>query len=66
MRIGLPVAKGGLAPWQERRAKEMIQARLAEDLSLTEFAQACELSRSYFSRAFKKSAEMTPYNWLMK
>jgi AraC family transcriptional regulator len=61
-----PTARGGLAPWQERRAKEMMQARLDEDLSLAGLAEACELSRSYFSRAFKQSVGVTPYQWLVQ
>jgi AraC family transcriptional regulator len=66
MRSTVPSARGGLAPWQERRAKELIHARLEEDVSLAELADACELSRSYFSRAFKQSVGVTPYQWLVQ
>ena len=33
--------RGGLAPWQERRAKEMLRANLSGDLGLPELASAC-------------------------
>jgi len=39
-----------LAPWQERRAKEFIDANLARSVSLLEIAETCELSISHFSR----------------
>jgi AraC-like DNA-binding protein len=55
----------GLAPWQLRRAKEMLRADLAENLSLAAVAQACRLSVSHFARAFKVSAGVPPHQWLM-
>lgn len=58
--------KGGLAPWQERRAKEMLAADLAGDTPLSRIAEACGLSVSHFSRAFHKSAGMPPHAWLLQ
>jgi AraC family transcriptional regulator len=55
---------GGLAPWQERRAREMIAAHLTKETSLAEIASACNLSLTYFSKAFKVSTGMTPNAWL--
>ncbi|MBO3760455.1 helix-turn-helix domain-containing protein [Ciceribacter sp. L1K22] len=55
---------GGLAKWQERRAKELIAARLSDKLSVPEVAEACGLSPSHFTRAFRKSTGLTPYQWL--
>lgn len=55
---------GGLAPWQERRAKELMADNLHMDVSLSEIAQACNLSTSHFARAFKVSTGTTPYTWL--
>lgn len=57
---------GGLAPWQERRAKELLTADLAGDLSLGEVARECGLSATHFSRAFKRSTGTTPHGWLQK
>ncbi len=47
--------KGCLAPWQERWAAEFLVAHLDEPFSLVELANVCELSRSYFIKAFKES-----------
>lgn len=60
------LVKGGLAPWQERRAKEMLAANLVGDTSLAEIAEACGLSVSHFSRAFRKSTGLAPHAWLLQ
>jgi AraC-like DNA-binding protein len=57
--------RGGLAPWQERRAKEMLLANIDGDVGLNELAIACELSRSHFARAFKVSTGASPIQWLL-
>ena len=56
-------ATAGLAPWQERRARELLSADLAHDLSLAEIAAACGLSRSHFGKAFKTTTGQTPHAW---
>lgn len=58
--------RGGLAPWQLRRAIEYLQDHLAEDVSLQALADLTQLSQSYFSRAFKTSTGLPPHQWLMK
>ena len=55
----------GLAPWQERRVKEIIEANLDGDISLTELARECGLSTSHFSRAFRRTMATTPHQWLL-
>ena len=57
--------KGGLAPWQEKRAKEMIAGDLTGITPLPEVASACGLSVSHFSRAFRKSTGVAPHAWLL-
>jgi AraC-like DNA-binding protein len=57
--------RGGLAPWQERRAKEMILANIDGNLGLAELADACELSRSHFARAFKATTGSSPFQWML-
>ena len=47
-------AKGGLAPWAERRCLELIRARLSEDISLDELAAEAKLSPFHFARMFKQ------------
>ena len=56
---------GGLAPWQEKRAKEMLRAKLAGDISINELASSCRLSPGHFSRAFKQSVGCAPHQWLV-
>lgn len=58
--------KGTLAPWQERRATEFLAGNVAGDFSIAELAAACDLSRSYFIKAFKESFDRTPHRWLME
>jgi AraC-like DNA-binding protein len=57
---------GGLAPWQERRAKEILSADLNGEVSLKEIARECGLSISHFSRAFRQSTGMAPHRWLVQ
>jgi AraC-like DNA-binding protein len=57
---------GGLAPWQERRARDLIESRLSSDLSLDELARECGLSVAHFTRAFRQSIGQTPHRWLMQ
>jgi AraC family transcriptional regulator len=58
--------RGGLAPWQERRAKEIILGNLSGTLSTADIASACNLSASYFARAFRKTTGVAPHAWLMR
>jgi AraC family transcriptional regulator len=66
MRLAPFTVRGGLAPWQERRSKEMISDRLEGDVSLAELATECRLSRSHFARAFKKTTGQSPHVWLLQ
>lgn len=59
-----PRAAGMLAPWQERRAKALIEADLGGEVRLADLAGACGLSTGYFSRAFRRTTGMTPHRWL--
>jgi len=63
--LGVP-KRGGLAPWQARRAAEMIRESLDGDIHLSEMARECGLSVSHFTRAFRKSFGMSPYRWLLE
>ncbi|WP_277964646.1 helix-turn-helix domain-containing protein [Pseudomonas sp. RIT-To-2] len=55
-----------LSPWQERRAKQLMQEQMSGDLSIADVARACSLSRSHFSRAFKKATGQAPRDWLLQ
>jgi AraC family transcriptional regulator len=56
---------GGLAPWQVRRAKELLSANLDGRVPLKELAKECGLSVSHFSRAFRRTTGAAPHQWLM-
>ena len=58
--------RGGLAPWQEKRAKEMILNDLSGGTPLEAIAEACGLSISYFSRSFRQATGVSPHSWLLQ
>jgi AraC-like DNA-binding protein len=58
--------RGGLAPWQEKRATEILAAHLDGNLSLVHLARECGLSTSHFTRAFRQSTGTTPHQWLLQ
>jgi AraC family transcriptional regulator len=60
------LVRGGLAPWQVRRAQEMLMAHLDGEITLEALAKECELSRSHFARAFKKTTGRAPHRWLVE
>jgi AraC family transcriptional regulator len=64
MRPVRPV-RGGLAPWQERRAKEILRANL-QGVPLKEVARECRLSVDHFSHAFRRTLGVAPHNWLIE
>ncbi|MDZ4367865.1 MAG: AraC family transcriptional regulator [Afipia sp.] len=53
----------GLAPWRLRRVIDYVDARLPERVELAHLAALAGLSPSHFSRAFKASTGMAPYQW---
>lgn len=66
----VPAAKAperiALSPWQERLAKEIMLGQMARGLSMAQLASECSLSRSHFSRAFKRSTGLAPRDWFLK
>ncbi|KRC68181.1 Transcriptional activator NphR [compost metagenome] len=50
----------------EARAKDMLLATLREDASIADIADACNLSRSYFIKAFRQTVGTTPHRWLLE
>jgi AraC family transcriptional regulator len=59
-------AKGGLAPWAERRCLELMRARLSEDISLDELAAEAQLSPFHFARMFRQSIGVPPRVYLTR
>jgi AraC-like DNA-binding protein len=58
--------QGGLAAWQERRAKELMNTNLRGDLSTADIARECSLSAGHFARAFRHSTGLSPHQWLLR
>ena len=60
------LARGGLAPWQVKRACERLESDLGGTLSLQQIAAEFDLSVSHFSRAFRRSTGLPPHQWLLR
>ena len=65
MRPVSPRVRRGLAPWQVRRAKEILSAHLDGGIPLQEVARECHLSMSHFSRQFLRTTGLPPHKWLL-
>lgn len=57
--------RGGLAPWQRRRAVDLLVDGLTDGVRLDTLSEACSLSSSAFLRAFRKTMGLAPHQWLM-
>jgi AraC family transcriptional regulator len=56
---------GGLATWQARRTLAYIEANLASKMEIDDLANVVALSRSHFSRAFKRSLGYSPMEYVV-
>jgi transcriptional regulator GlxA family with amidase domain len=54
-----------LSRTHEPLAKSLLLEHLDGDISILEVARACDLSRGYFTRAFRETTGTTPYRWLL-
>jgi AraC family transcriptional regulator len=66
MRLPQGRSRGGLTPAQQRRAKELLDARLDGGVALAELAATCQLSVRHFARAFRESTGQSPHRWLVE
>jgi AraC family transcriptional regulator len=66
MRSVVAPRQGGLAAWQERRAKELMSANLRGNVSSADLATECLLSAGHFARAFRHSTGLSPHQWLLQ
>ena len=57
--------RGGLATWQARRTLAYIEANLASKMTIDGLANVAALSRSHFSRAFKRSLGFSPKEYVV-
>jgi transcriptional regulator GlxA family with amidase domain len=56
---------GTLSSSHENLAKCILLENLQANISISQVAQTCDLSRGYFIRAFRETTGMTPYQWLL-
>ncbi|MHB0773965.1 helix-turn-helix domain-containing protein [Bradyrhizobium sp. 1.29L] len=66
LRRNTELTRGGLAPWQLKRACERLEADLGGTVSLQQMAAEFDLSVSHFSRAFRVSTGLPPHQWLLR
>jgi AraC-like DNA-binding protein len=59
------VYQSGLAPWQKRRATELLHQHLDGELRLSTLANECRLSVSHFARSFKISFGVPAHRYLV-
>jgi len=59
-------SKGGLSPWQKRRASELLHENMHARIRLSDVARECGLSVSHFARSFKTSFGASTHRWLMQ
>ena len=57
--------KGGLGSARLRRIRELVQAKIEDDLGLDEMAQSVGLSTAHFARMFRKSTGETPHQFVL-
>src|SRR6202162_39523 len=60
------ISRGGLGPARLRRIKELVDAKMEDDLSLDEMAQSGNLSTAHFARMFRKSTGETPHQFVLR
>jgi AraC family transcriptional regulator len=66
VKVAPPVGRQtGLAPWQQKRVADYIEAGLDSQLTIADMAGLVHLSPFHFSRAFKQSFGMPPHRYHM-
>ena len=60
------VVTRGLAPWQARRAAELLRSRLDGGTRLNVLARECGMSVSHFARSFRTTFGMSAHGWLVQ
>jgi len=62
----LPIYKGGLPSHQLRQILDYIGAHLDQEIKLADLAQLLDMSQFHFSRLFKQSLGISPYQYLLQ
>lgn len=58
--------RGGLGAARLRRVRELVDAKMEDDLSLDEMAESVGLSTAHFARMFRKSTGETPHQFVLR
>jgi AraC family transcriptional regulator len=58
--------RGGLGSARMCRIRELVRAKMEDDLSLDEMAQSVGLSTAHFARMFRKSTGQTPHQFVLR
>src|SRR6202158_2345573 len=59
-------SRGGLGPARLRRIRDLVHARLEDELGLDDMAQSVGLSTAHFARMFRKSTGETPHQFVLR
>ncbi|WP_293028014.1 helix-turn-helix domain-containing protein [Moorena sp. SIO3I8] len=62
----LPIYQGGLPLRQLQQIIDYIDTNLDRDIKLAELARLLDMSQFHFSRLFKQSIGMSPYQYLIQ
>jgi AraC family transcriptional regulator len=60
------IYRGGLGSARLRRIRELVHAKMGDDLSLDEMAESIGLSTAHFARMFRKSTGETPHQFVLR
>src|SRR6202795_1839351 len=60
------IYRGGLGSARLRRIRELVHAKMEDELSLHEMAQSVGLSTAHFARMFRKSTGETPHQFVLR
>jgi len=59
-------SRGGLGSARLRRIKELVDAKLEDNLSLDQMAESVGLSTAHFARMFRKTTGETPHQFVLR
>jgi AraC family transcriptional regulator len=60
------MSRGGLGPARLRRVRELVHAKMEDELSLGDMAQSVGLTTAHFARMFRKSTGETPHQFVLR
>ena len=60
------IFRGGIGSARLRRIKELVAAKMEDDLSLDDMAQSVGLSTAHFARMFRKLTGETPHQFVLR